>query len=149
MRWNDLCLHLSSTVGHFIQLRFVAVFCWWIVFAPLVNKATWAAAATAGTGGFSGETPPNSEVKTNGINKSHLVDGWPRVRPLISLLLKLPLNALCDATREKCRVNWCHAPVADITSYLYFSIFFFWLTLAENMSRVWRAAGILGSENAK
>lgn len=69
---------------------------------------------------LSGETPRNSEEKINGINKSHLVDGRPRVRPLISLLLKLPFNVLCDATREKCRVNGCHAPAADITFFFFF-----------------------------
>lgn len=79
----------------------------------------WAAAPSPGIGALSGETPRNSAEKINGINKSHLVDGRPRVRPLISLLLKLAFNVLCDATREKCRVNWCHAPAADITFFLF------------------------------
>lgn len=123
-----------SSVFYFIQFMICYIqwalgtlqcFRCWIVFAPLVNKATWAA---PGIGALSGEAPQNSEEKINGINENHLVDRRPWVRPLISLLLKLPFNVLCDATREKCRVNGCHAPTADIT--------FFFLTLAENMSQV-------------
>lgn len=54
-------------------------------------------------------------AKINGINKNQLVNGRARVRPLISLLLKLPFNVLSDATHEKCQVNWCHGPAVDIT----------------------------------